>query len=258
MNEPVLISERRGAVQILRLNRPDARNALSSELLSAIGLGLEAAENDDDVRCVVLTGTGDRAFCAGMDLRGFAAGATPTEADQRGSVIYGRFIRGDVSIPVVGAANASAVAGGFELLLGCDVVVASEDAKFGLPEVKRGLFPAGGGVFLSSRIPMAIALELCLTGDSIDARRALSLGLVNQVVPAAQVLDTALALAERIARNGPLAISVTKRLVRSAIADVAATWELQTELMPVVFESADAKEGATAFIEKRDPVWTGR
>lgn len=258
MSEPVLVSERRGNVQILRLNRPEARNALSSELVSAVGLGIEVAENDDDVRCVVLTGTGDRAFCAGMDLRGFAAGAAPTEDEQRGAAVYGRFIRGDVAIPVVGAANASAVAGGFELLLACDMVVASEDARFGLPEVKRGLFPAGGGVFLSRRIPMAIALELCLTGDPVDAARACSLGLVNQVVPAGEVLAAAVALAERIANNGPLAVAATKRLVRSADVDTDATWQLQAELMPAVFESADAKEGATAFIERREPVWTGR
>jgi enoyl-CoA hydratase len=135
---------------VLRLNRPEARNALTAELISELGLGLESAETDPDARCVVLTGTGDRAFCAGMDLRSFAQGTDPTGGSERGTAAFGRFVRGDIAVPVVGAANATAVAGGYELLLGCDVVVASENASFGLPEVKRGLFAAGGGVFVST------------------------------------------------------------------------------------------------------------
>ena len=257
MSEPVLVKESRGGVLVLRLNRPEARNALNSELISEIGTSLLAAENDPDVRCVVLTGTGDRAFCAGMDLRGFAEGASSTPEQQEGMKHFMRFTRGEVTIPVVGAANATAVAGGFELLLGCDVVVASEDAKFGIPEVKRGLFAAGGGVFVSTRIPLAIALELTLTGDPIDATRAAALGLVNEVVPASEVLEAAVAMAERIARNGPLAIQATKELVRLAATDTAAAWEKHGEWQVKVFASDDAKEGATAFIEKRDPVWTG-
>ena len=150
------------------------------------------------------------------------------------------------------------MAGGFELLLGCDVVVASEAASFGLPEVKRGLFAAGGGVFVSTRIPLAVALELTLTGDPIDAGRALSLGLINQVVPPGEVLDAAVALAERIARNGPLALQATKELVRTASTDLEKARALAAEWQPKVFGSEDAKEGATAFIEKRDPVWKGR
>ena len=202
--EPVLVKERRGAVQVLRLNRPEARNALNPELLSAIGLAMLEAEKDHDVRAVVLTGTGDRAFCAGMDLRGFAEGGSGGMSGNpdamRGFV---RFTNGEIAVPIVGAANATAVAGGFELLLGCDVVVASDAALFGVPEVKRGLFAAGGGVFISTRIPLAVALELTLTGDSIDAGRALALGLINQVVPPAEVLDAAVALAERIAGTAP-------------------------------------------------------
>lgn len=256
--EPVLVRERRGAVLVLRLNRPEARNSLTPQLIGELGLGLLAAEEDPEIRCVVLTGTGDRAFCAGMDLRGFAEGATPSEDDQRGGEVFGRFVRGDVGVPVVGAAQATAVAGGFELLLGCDVVVASADARFGLPEVKRGLFAAGGGVFLGQRIPLAVALELTLTGDPVDAERALALGLVNQVVPHEQVLDAAVALAERIAANGPLAVQATKELVRTAATDSEGTWRRQAEWQPKVFGSEDAKEGATAFVEKREPVWQGR
>ena len=253
----VLVQERRGPVTILRLNRPDARNALNAELIGAIGAGLAEAEADPEVRAVVLTGTGDRAFCAGMDLRSFAEGGTPSPPQEH-MASFARFTGGEIGVPVVGAANATAVAGGFELLLGCDVVVASEDAKFGLPEVKRSLFAAGGGVFLGTRIPLAVALEMTLTGDPIDARRAFDLGLVNEVVPADQVLDAALALAERIARNGPLALQATKELVRLANLDPGKARERQAEWQPKVFGSEDAKEGATAFIEKRDPVWTGR
>jgi len=258
--EPVVVREQRGAVLVLRLNRPDARNALNPALIGELGAGLAAAEDDPETRAVVLTGTGDRAFCSGMDLREFAGGssATPTPEQQAGMPVFGRFIGGAYPVAVVGAANATAVAGGFELLLSCDVIVASEDAKLGLPEVKRALFPAGGGVFLGTRIPLAVALEMTLTGDSIDAARAASLGLVNQVVPADQVLDAAVALAERIAANGPLALEATKELVRLAVVDAALAREKQNEWQPRIFASEDAKEGATAFIEKRDPVWRGQ
>jgi enoyl-CoA hydratase len=255
--EPVLVTERRGAVTVLRLNRPEARNSLNPELLTAIGFGMLEAENDPDVRTVVLTGTGEKAFCAGMDLRAFAEGGTPGGAPE-GMKGFARFTSGDIGVPVVGAANATAVAGGFELLLGCDVVVASETASFGLPEVKRGLFAAGGGVFVSTRIPLAVALELTLTGDPIDAPRAQSLGLVNQVVPPGEVLGAAVALAERIARNGPLALRATKELVRTASTDLDKARAMAAEWQPKVFGSEDAKEGASAFIEKRDPVWKGR
>jgi enoyl-CoA hydratase/carnithine racemase len=254
--EPVLVSDQRGAVRVLRLNRPEARNALNPELIGALGAALATAETDQDVRCVILTGTGDRAFCAGMDLRAFAAGNTPSPG--AGAAGFARFASGELAVPVVGAANATAVAGGFELLLGCDVVVASDEAVFGLPEVKRGLFPAGGGVFISTRIPLAVALELTLTGDPVSAQRALALGLVNAVVPAGEVLAAALEMAGRIARNGPLALRATKQLVRTASTDLAKARELQAKWQPEVFGSADAREGATAFIERRDPVWTGR
>jgi len=256
-SEPVLVTERRRAVVVLRLNRPEARNSLNPELLTAIGLGMVEAENDPEVRAVVLTGTGEKAFCAGMDLRAFAEGGS-VGGSSEGMQGFARFAQGEIGVPIVGAANATAVAGGFELLLGCDVVVASEAASFGFPEVKRGLFAVGGGVFLSTRIPLAMALELTLTGDLVDAQRALSLGLINQVVPAADVLDAAVALAERIARNGPLALHATKEIVWTASANLEKARSLAAEWQPKVFGSEDAKEGATAFIEKRDPVWKGR
>jgi enoyl-CoA hydratase/carnithine racemase len=253
--------ERRGAVQILRINREEARNSLNAAVLSGLGFGIRDAEADPEVGAVIITGTGERAFCAGMDLRGFATGTggAQNDDDRAGAAAYTRFIREGCSKPVIAAANGTAVAGGFELLLACDMAVVSSAARFGVPEVKRALFPAGGGVFLSRRIPMAIALELTLTGDTFDAERAFQLGLVNEVVAPDQVLDAALALAARITANGPLAVTVTKRLVRAAGAlPPAEVWALQAELQPGVFGSDDAKEGATAFIEKRAPVWRGR
>ncbi len=257
----LIVVEQRGAVRILRLNRPEARNSLSPELLAEFGDALDAAVADDGVRAVVLTGTGDRAFCAGMDLRAFAEGRTARAGgggrDPMAS--FGRFIRDSIPKPVIGAAQATAVAGGFELLLACDLIVASSAAQFGIPEVKRSLFAAGGGVFLSARIPLAQALELALTGDNIDAQRALALGLINKVVPPERVLDEAVALAERITANGPLGVRATKELLRiAATGTIREAEERQRVLQPQVFSSEDAKEGALAFVEKRAPVWKGR
>src|SRR4029079_8781923 len=193
------------------------------------------AERDVAVRAVVLAGTGDRAFCAGLDLREFAEeGGTTLDAGEGGQA-FQRLMAGTIAVPIVGAANATAVAGGFELLLGCDVVVASSAAKFGLPEAKRALFAAGGGIFLATRVPLAVALEMALTGDSLDAHRAYALGLVNQVVPPDQVLDAGIAMAERIARNGPLALQATKELVRLAVSDTAKALAKQAEWQPKVF-----------------------
>jgi len=253
-----LVQERRGAVLVARLNRPDARNALTPEMIRGIGGAITDAETDPEIGAVVLTGTGDRAFCAGMDLRAFAAGGETSLGDDDATRAFFRLLDGAVTIPVVGAANATAVAGGFELLLGCDVIVASSEAEFGLPEVKRGLFPAGNGTFLGSRVALGVALEMTLTGDSMSAVRAYDLGLVNAVVPPDEVLTRALAVAERIAANGPLGVRAVKELVRLGISDPAGARERVREWQDVVFNSEDAKEGATAFVERRPPVWRGR
>ena len=254
-----LVIERRGAVVVARLNRPDARNALTPSLLGAIGRVAVDADRDPDARVLVVTGTGDRAFCAGMDLRAFAAGGDDVFAgDPDAMTNYWRLLRGDISIPVVGAANATAVGGGLELLLGCDIVVASSDARFGFPEIQRGLFPAGRGTTLGSRVPMAHALELTLTGDPITADRAREIGLVNAVVPPGEVMTAALVYAERLAANAPLGLAAIKELVRLGVADPA-RWETRAvELQRAVFASEDAKEGPLAFAQKRVPQFNRR
>jgi enoyl-CoA hydratase/carnithine racemase len=253
-----LAREQRGPVLVARLNRPDARNALTPDLIRAIGAAVLDAERDPAVRALVVTGTGERAFCAGMDLRAFASGTDFGIGDDDVATAFFRFLDGRIAAPVVGAANGPAVAGGFELLMGCDVIVAAEHATFGLPEVKRGLIPGGNGMFLGTRIPLGVALEMTLTGDTINAARAYELGLVNAVVPGAEVLPRALAVAERIAANGPLAVTAAKELVRLAVGDGAPARARMQELQPVVFGSEDAREGALAFVEKRPPVWQGR
>ncbi len=257
MSDDELVRERRGSVLVARLNRPAARNALSPSLMNAIGAALLEGESDQGIRAMVLTGTGDRAFCAGMDMQQFTDGEEMVPSDDQSAQAFYRFLRGEVGVPVVGAANATAVAGGFELLLGCDVIVASSGAKFGLPEVKRGLFPAGGGTRLGTRIPLSIALEMVLTGDSIDAGRAYELGLVNTVVAPEEVLPTAISYAERIAANGPLGVAAAKELVLLAIADPGRAEERLRQLQVEVFASQDAREGALAFLEKRSPDWQG-
>jgi enoyl-CoA hydratase/carnithine racemase len=253
-----LVRERRGPVLVARLNRPDARNALSPGLIREIGAALTDAESDDAVRAVVLTGTGDRAFCAGMDLRAFAGGEQAEAGGEGSGRGFQRLIEGRLTVPVVAAVNGAAVAGGFELMMGCDVVVASSAAVFGLPEVKRGLFPAGGGTFLATRIPRAVASELLLTGDAIPAERAYELGLVNAVVSPDEVLTAAVGYAERIAANGPLGLAAVKELIRLGVSDPAQATARMAHWQQVVFSSSDAQEGARAFIERRPPVWQGR
>jgi enoyl-CoA hydratase/carnithine racemase len=259
----ILEREQRDFVQVLTLNRPEAANSLNPELLVALGRALDEIAADDATRVVVLTGAGERIFCAGMDLRAFSdqrqgdpTGDPPAEraeGDAGFSLMKGGFPK-----PVVAAVNGAAVGGGFELVMGCDLVVAAEHARFGLPEVKRGLLAGGGGTLLGTRLPLPLALEVALTGDFIDAGRAASWGLVNRVVPATNLMAAAMDLASAVAANAPLAIQVTKELTRRAVlVDPALGWGTPEELARV-FGSDDAKEGALAFLEKRPPAWTGR
>ncbi|WP_395108035.1 enoyl-CoA hydratase-related protein [Actinomadura sp. SCN-SB] len=241
--------ERRGPLTIVTIDRPEARNALTPETMTGLGTAFQDAEGDPEVRALILTGAGDRAFCAGMDLKAFAAGGKPA-GDGPGLEIFTERV---FPKPIIAAVNGAAVGGGFELALACDLVVAAEHARFGLPEIRRGLVAAGGGTRLPRRIPLAIALEMGLTGEYIDAPRARELGLVNRVVPASELLDSAAELAGLAARNAPLALSVTKKLMR-AEAEGAPMAEIMAECR-AVFESADAMEGARAFTEKREPRW---
>jgi enoyl-CoA hydratase len=250
----VIEFERRGDVALITLNRPEARNAISPEVSQTMATVLDDVEQDADLRAVVLTGAGE-VFSAGADLKVVAQGRANEIARGKGG--FAGIVSRDFPKPVIAAVNGPALAGGCEIVLACDLVVAAETARFGIPEVKRGLMAAAGGLFrLPKRIPLAIALELAMTGDPIDANRALELGLVNRVVPAARVVDEAMALAARIGENSPIAVRMSRQLVREA-AELTEeqAWQRTIELMAPVFESGDSIEGATAFAEKRAPVW---
>jgi enoyl-CoA hydratase/carnithine racemase len=238
-----------GATALIRLNRPEVRNAVNLALTADLRAALARFEGDPALRVAVLTGAG-RFFCAGMDLAAFAAGERPGLDDPDG---FAGFVRATRTKPVIAAVNGGAVAGGFEIVLACDMVVAETGAILALPEVKRGLFAAGGGALrLPRRLPAAIAAEMLLTGDPITADRAAALGLVNAVVPGPDLIDTALALAARVAANAPMALRLTR-----AVAQMAEDWGPSTAAWAQIESSADALEGARAFKEKRTPQWTG-
>jgi enoyl-CoA hydratase/carnithine racemase len=245
-----VLTEITNNILVVTLNRPEAGNALNGALSEGLSNALSEAATNDEVRAIVITGAGEKIFCAGMDLKAFAAG------EDLAKIGMGFTALRSCKKPLIAAVNGHALAGGFEVVMMCDLVVAVETARFGIPEVKRGLFAAGGGVRLPARIPLAIALEMGLTGDPIDAPRAATLGLINQVVPAAQLREAALALAGRITANGPLAVQATKELMLDEIGSGNPT--LMGELQKKVFSSEDAKEGATAFAQKRTPEWKGR
>ena len=247
--------ERRPGVGILRINRPGARNAVNGAVAQGMEAGLDEFESDSEVQAVVVTGTGS-VFSAGADLKLVASGRAGEIATKRGN--FAGIVRRDFPKPLIAAVNGPALAGGFEIVLACDLVVAAENAVFGIPEAKRGLVAAAGGLIrLPKRVPLALATELAITGDPIDAARAHQLGLVNRVVPGEQLLDEALALAGRIAENAPLAVRNALRMVREAVdLDEEAAWARNNELAVEVFSSPDAVEGATAFAEKRPPRWT--
>jgi enoyl-CoA hydratase/crotonobetainyl-CoA hydratase len=242
--------EVRDAVGLITINRPEARNAIDPETGAGIASALRTVRNDASLRAAILTGAGDRSFSAGMDLRAFASGADMSPFGEALQMLD------ECEKPVIAAINGAAVAGGFEIALRCDLIVAVREATFGLPEVKRGLVAAGGGTRLPRRIPIAVALEMGLTGDPISAEEAQRLGLVNRVVESDELLPAAFELAARIAANGPLAVQATKRLMLAEIGpiDMGAIMAIAGPVMA----SEDAREGATAFAERRPPSWKAR
>jgi enoyl-CoA hydratase len=244
-----------GAVRVVTINRPELRNALDRDTFFGIGRAFVDAQQDDQVRAVVLTGAGNDAFCAGMDLKAFAEGNRIDRGDGPGTEV---FVERFYPKPIIAAVNGAAVAGGFGIMLGCDLVVAADHAVFGLPEVKRGLVGVGAESRAAARLPPAITLELALTGELIDAQKALHFGLVNEVVPRERVLPTAIARAEQIATNAPLAVKLAKEIAYEARGLFAFDIAAMRAKAAAVFESDDAKEGTRAFAERRPPRFTGR
>ncbi|MET0371508.1 MAG: enoyl-CoA hydratase-related protein [Sphingobium sp.] len=262
--EQAVLVERQGHVMLVTLNRPDARNAINHAIWVGAGSALAEAEADVEVRAVIITGAGDKSFCAGADLKALSRGEqiAPSDPVQLGWGFAG-IVGHPISKPVIAAVNGTALGGGTEIALACDLVVAVDTAEFGLPEVKRGIVAGAGGAFrIVQQLPKKIAREMLLTGDPIGAARALDLGLINAVVPREALIDAAMALAERIALNAPLSVQASKRIalgiVDGRIAGDDAGWSQTHRESAVLMRSEDAREGPRAFAEKRAPQWKGR
>jgi enoyl-CoA hydratase len=256
MNDaPAVLTDQRERVLVITINRPDQRNAINGAVATGIAAALDRLDADDELSVGVLTGAG-KGFCAGMDLQAFVAGELPYVADRGFAGITQR----SADKPLIAAVEGFAVAGGLEVALACDLLVASRGAKLGIPEVKRSLVAAGGGLLRLPRVlPRNVAVELALTGDPILAERAHELGMVNRLAEPGGALDAALELAAAIAPNGPLALAASKRILRDSLAwPEAEFWERQDAIAGPVRQSEDAREGARAFAEKRPPVWRGR
>ena len=248
-----VLTERQGRTLVITINRPEVRNAFNLAVAQGLADAVDDLDGSPELSVAIITGAGGN-FCAGMDLKAFVAGEVPS--------IPGRgigFTERPPRKPLIAAVEGYALAGGTEIVLATDLIVASKAAKFGIPEVKRGLAAAGGGLLrLPKRIPYQKALELALTGDSFTAEEAAAWGFVNVLTEPGEALAGALALAERITANGPLAVAATKEvIVKSAEWSEAEMWKKQGEIAYPVFGSKDAMEGATAFAEKRTPNWTG-
>lgn len=240
---------------LITLNRPDARNAVNGQMARELAAALDGLDADPSLVVGIIRGEG-RGFSAGMDLRAFLEGDTPMFED-RG---FGGFAQRGPSTPLIAAIEGFAVAGGLEMALACDLIVAASDAKLGLPEVKRSLIAAGGGLLrLAQRIPYHVAAEIALTGDHIPVDRLYHVGLVNRVAEPGRAVEVALELATRLVDNAPLALEGSKYILENA-ADwgLAEGWKQQVPVMQRVGQSEDAREGATAFAERRAPVWRGR
>ncbi|MTD54445.1 enoyl-CoA hydratase-related protein [Amycolatopsis pithecellobii] len=262
--ENVVQVRRHGHVLLITLNRPQVRNAVNLAVTLGVGDALELAEHDPEIRAVVLTGAGDKAFCSGADLKAIARGESLKPAEpHRAAWGFAGYVRHHISKPTIAAVNGPALGGGTEICLASDLIVAADTATFGLPEVRRGVAAGAGGLFrLVDQLPRKIAMELILTGAPITAARALELNLINRVVAQPDVLPAALALAEQISENAPLAVQTSKRvalgIVDGAIAAESARWELSAAEGAALAKTWDAAEGPRAFAEKRVPSWRNR
>src|SRR6476469_632673 len=251
----ILTEDRDGGILVITINRPDARNSVNGDVANGMAEALDRLDSEDYLRVGIVTGAGGY-FSAGMDLKAFVQGSTPYVGDRGFAGITQRSSRK----PLIAAVEGFALAGGFEIALSCDLIVASREARFGIPEVKRSLVAAGGALLrLPQRIPYHVAMEMALTGDPITAERAHELGLVNRLAEPGTAADVALELAAAIAKNGPLALEATKQILQEqhdwSNEDF---WARQGELSGPVFASEDAREGAVAFTEKREPQRVGR
>ena len=246
-----ILTETHGRVRLITLNRPEAKNSVNSALGRALVAAIEELDQDDGLTPGVLTGA-DGGFSAGMDLKAFASEGMP-EA-------FSSFLENGSRKPLIAAVEGFALAGGLEIALTCDLIVAAKGVKLGIPEVNKGLFAAGGGLFrLPNRIPYGVAMEMALTSDPISAEQAHELGLVTRLAEVGQACAVALELAERIARNAPLAVAASKQIIRASRGVTEEdSWKLQGPLMKQVFTSEDSREGPRAFAEKREPKWSGR
>jgi enoyl-CoA hydratase/carnithine racemase len=258
MSEAVLFEVVEPHIALVTINRPEARNAVNAAVAAGLEAAVDRAEADPDIWAVVLTGAGPHAFCAGADLKEVSAGRSAALATERHG--FAGFVRAPRTKLWIAAAQGHALAGGLELLLACDMAIAAETATFGLPEVKRSLVAAAGGVFrLPRALPKAVALEMIATGEPIAASLALQHGLVNAVVPAAEVREAALGLARRVTANAPVAVRESLAIARQALVlDDEALWQMSREASARIKETEDFQEGPRAFVEKRPPRWVGR
>jgi len=254
-DQPAVLAERRDGVLLITINRPEVRNAVNRAVAEGIAAALDELDADEALRIGVLTGAGT-GFCAGMDLKAFVAGESPHAGD-RG---FAGITRRGAEKPLIAAIEGFAVAGGLEVALACDLLVVARGAKLGIPEVKRSLVAAGGALRqLPRRMPYGMAMELALTGDPITAERAFEMGLVNRLADPGEALAVALELAAAITPNGPLALRATKAVLQRQFDwSDEDFWHEQGQISGPVFASQDAREGAIAFSEKRQPVWQGR